>query len=91
MEYFGLHLGSFKVLKKLFREQSNIFKTRFINCLVDCVPCLFISFIGIFHVCLHYLKVRICYVGDFILSCNRNKRFRVDTCLCINMIRIFPW
>ena len=30
-----------------------------------------------------------CSVSDYLTSCNRNRRFRMDNCLCINIIRIF--
>ena len=75
-------------LKKLFRKQSIFFEIFFIDFLVD-YPCLLILFINIFHIYFHCLRIRRCYMGGFIISCNSNWRFRVYSCFCINIISVF--
>ena len=74
--------------KRFFKKQFNSVEIRFINYLVDCLPCVLIKFIKFFNIYIHCHNIPRCPVGVTAISSTRNWRFRTNTCFCINIFRL---
>ena len=77
-----------KVLNKKFRKYFNLSKIRFINCHLDCPPCLLINFIDVLDSNIHSTKIFRCHMCVITISRNRNCHFRINTWLCTNILSI---